>query len=102
MPSFSCRWESRGIPKGEVSNEDHLKAVKSVLSEVYLAQTRIWEMFMINVARIEALVLAEIARDNVVKDDGKSAQEVKIIQDPGYRRFNSGINVKNAARVFKK
>lgn len=95
------RWESRGIPKGEVSAQSHLDAVNAVLSDVYLQETKIWEMFMINVDRIEALVRAEIERnsDSSVKPEEK---DIQIIQDPEYRRFNSGVNIKNAAKIFRK
>ncbi len=46
------KWEVRGIPKGEVSTEEHLQIVKSLFYDVYLPQVKIYEYFLMDTATV--------------------------------------------------
>ncbi|XP_035229752.1 glycogen debranching enzyme-like isoform X2 [Stegodyphus dumicola] len=92
-----AKWSSSGIPPA-VNNEEHINAIKGALQGYFKHLLRLHEFFMLDVDEI-VNKFWEIAGepDRLLK---KQSGELKIIQDPEYRRFKSTINMDLALSIY--
>lgn len=94
-----------GVPEC-IENENHVEALRYQLHSNYLAKARIWELYQLN---LEAYV--KRFSDDIRKKPPQpastpsspatsSVDDIKLIQDPDYRRFASTIAYEEAFAVF--
>ncbi|KAL1140348.1 hypothetical protein AAG570_000280 [Ranatra chinensis] len=91
-------YEISGIPPN-ISTEDHLQAIKHILTAKILPEMKIPELYMVDVV---ALVLEfQTKCQSGVKEPGVTAiTPVRIIQDPEFRRLKSTVDMKLALENY--
>ena len=95
------KWTEKGIPKGEVSTEEQLQASVSLLRTFYLPKLKMEELFTVD---LEALTgqfekrLRSAGRPN--KDASQRRGELELVQDPGFRRLRSSVDLDVAVDIF--
>ena len=97
------KWSQNGIPKGEVSTEEHLQVAVSLMRSHYLPKVKLEELYM---ADVEALTGQFEKRLRCAGQPGKCGaaagqkQELKLIQDSGFRRLRCSVDLDLAVRIF--
>lgn len=99
-------WASSGVPSN-ISTEEHLSALRTVLHGFCLPKVRIPELRMINapslVAEFSKMASERVApTPNVVSADASAGktEQLKIIQDPEFRRLQSTVDMELALHLF--
>ena len=95
------RWEEEGVPKGQVTSPAHMQACKDLLINHYLPLANIPELFLVDVHRLVE-EFKEMVKDAPVSKEEKVEEEMKILQDPEYRRKKSRVNLELAVKKFNK
>jgi glycogen debranching enzyme len=90
------KWVQQGIPKAEVSNEEHLQAAKQVLKSHYLPMVKIQELFMLDVESMTAQ-FEKTLRDCAKPQNGPLEQMsdskcLELIQDHGMKYGPLSLN----------
>ncbi|KAL3268401.1 hypothetical protein HHI36_007517 [Cryptolaemus montrouzieri] len=91
-------YESKGIPS-LVETEDHLNAIRYHLSEGVLRELKIQELLICDVNKYVSVFL-NMARQNQPQNEAKVGVELKIIQDPEYRRLASSVDMDLAMQIY--
>ncbi|XP_024124713.1 glycogen debranching enzyme isoform X1 [Oryzias melastigma] len=94
------RYKDKGLP-AEITNESHLNAVRSVFWEDVVPQIKLWEFFQVKVElAVEQfkMQLQKGLKPDQSKTGGK--KELKIIQDPQYRRYGNTVDMDSALETF--
>ena len=95
------KWSQKGIPKGEVSTEEHLQVAVSLMRSYYLPKINLEELYM---ADVEALTDQFEKRLRCAGHGkcGAAAQkrELKLNQDSGFRRLRCSVDLDLAVRIF--
>uniref|UniRef100_A0A3B3CD67 Glycogen debranching enzyme n=1 Tax=Oryzias melastigma TaxID=30732 RepID=A0A3B3CD67_ORYME len=89
------RYKDKGLP-AEITNESHLNAVRSVFWEDVVPQIKLWEFFQVKVEL--AVEQFKMQLQKGFKTGGK--KELKIIQDPQYRRYGNTVDMDSALETF--
>ena len=81
-----------------MSSQAHIDKVRELLFDVYLPEIKIEELFLIDVEKVLDQFEARVGEgvDDMSNPDG----EIKIIQDPEYRRFGSTIDLDLAIKHY--
>ncbi len=95
----SCRVYDVKLFSGEVSSQAHLDRAKEILMDTYLAEVDIPEFFLLDVDKILDEFEAKMSAGGVDVSTVADA-DLKIIQDPEYRRLNSTIDFNLAIKHF--
>ena len=82
-------WVEKGIPKGEISSQDHIDICKDLLVKHYLPKVNIPELFLIDVDETVELFRNRIQTSEISND--KINEPLRIIQDPEFRRNKSSV-----------
>uniref|UniRef100_A0AAV2JTZ0 Glycogen debranching enzyme n=1 Tax=Knipowitschia caucasica TaxID=637954 RepID=A0AAV2JTZ0_KNICA len=92
------RYEERGLP-AEVTEDQHLQAIRSVMWEEIFPQIRLWEFFQLDVDHV---VLQFKALLNHGAQSGRSerVQGLKMVQDPEFKRFGNTVDMDSALDMF--
>uniref|UniRef100_A0A668A7V7 Glycogen debranching enzyme n=1 Tax=Myripristis murdjan TaxID=586833 RepID=A0A668A7V7_9TELE len=82
------RYSAKGLP-ANVTNDDHLNAIRSVLWQDVYPQIRLWEFFQVKV-------------DNAVEQEAAPLRKkgLRIIQDRSYRRYGNTVDMDSALETF--
>ncbi|XP_052470780.1 glycogen debranching enzyme isoform X1 [Carassius gibelio] len=94
------KYEDRGLP-ALIQNHEHLHAIRGVLWQDVFPKIKLWEFFQV---KVEPMVeqfrdlLQSGAKPDRSKTEGK--QQLKIIQDPQYRRFGNTVDMNSALETF--
>uniref|UniRef100_A0A668A7W9 Glycogen debranching enzyme n=1 Tax=Myripristis murdjan TaxID=586833 RepID=A0A668A7W9_9TELE len=83
------RYSAKGLP-ANVTNDDHLNAIRSVLWQDVYPQIRLWEFFQVKV-------------DNAVEQFRNLRVQYnikRIIQDRSYRRYGNTVDMDSALETF--
>uniref|UniRef100_A0A8C1HVJ3 Glycogen debranching enzyme n=1 Tax=Cyprinus carpio carpio TaxID=630221 RepID=A0A8C1HVJ3_CYPCA len=94
------KYEDRGLP-ALIQNHEHLHAIRGVLWQDVFPKIKLWEFFQIKVEpTVEQFrdLLQSGAKPERSKTEGK--QQLKIIQDPQYRRFGNTVDMNSALETF--
>ncbi|XP_015914684.1 glycogen debranching enzyme [Parasteatoda tepidariorum] len=91
------KWTGSGIPPS-VNDESHLNAIREAFKGYFKHQLKLHEFYMMDVAE----VVKEFRK--YLQDSNRKIEtlpgELKIIQDPEYRRFKSTVDVKLASYIY--
>ncbi|XP_025834524.1 glycogen debranching enzyme-like [Agrilus planipennis] len=93
-------YENRGIPT-EIYSEDHLNAVRHALYTNVLPQINLQDLYICNVNKLVAEFL-DYARNKVppISETRNPVEELKLVQDPLYRRLESTVSMDTALRIY--
>lgn len=50
-------WVEKGIPKGEVTTEEHLTIIRGLIYDHYMPQVNIFEYFMMDIPEVKGLII---------------------------------------------
>ncbi|XP_050499688.1 glycogen debranching enzyme isoform X2 [Diabrotica virgifera virgifera] len=96
-------YEDRGIPP-DVTSEDHLNAIRYHFRASILDELKIHELFTCDTKKLIAnfLSLARSGQPNPPKspDSKPETEELKLIQDPEYRRLETSVDMKLALKLY--
>ncbi|CAG9829289.1 unnamed protein product [Diabrotica balteata] len=96
-------YEDRGIP-ADVTSEDHLNAIRYHFRASILDPLKIEELFTCDTKKLIAnfLSLARSGQPNPPKspDSKPESEELKLIQDPQYRRLETSVDMKLALKLY--
>uniref|UniRef100_A0A672NX71 Glycogen debranching enzyme n=1 Tax=Sinocyclocheilus grahami TaxID=75366 RepID=A0A672NX71_SINGR len=94
------KYKDRGLP-ALIQNHEHLHAIRGVLWQDVFPKIKLWEFFQV---KLEPMVeqfrtlLQSGAKSDRSKTEGK--QQLKIIQDPQFRRFGNTVDMNSALETF--
>uniref|UniRef100_A0A671PRQ5 Glycogen debranching enzyme glucanotransferase domain-containing protein n=1 Tax=Sinocyclocheilus anshuiensis TaxID=1608454 RepID=A0A671PRQ5_9TELE len=94
------KYKDRGLP-ALIQNHEHLHAIRGVLWQDVFPKIKLWEFFQV---KVEPMVeqfrtlLQSGAKSDRSKTEGK--QQLKIIQDPQFRRFGNTVDMNSALETF--
>uniref|UniRef100_A0A668A3M9 Glycogen debranching enzyme n=1 Tax=Myripristis murdjan TaxID=586833 RepID=A0A668A3M9_9TELE len=90
------RYSAKGLP-ANVTNDDHLNAIRSVLWQDVYPQIRLWEFFQVKVDNA-----VEQFRNLLINDHNKTGGKkgLRIIQDRSYRRYGNTVDMDSALETF--
>ncbi|XP_072547540.1 glycogen debranching enzyme [Salminus brasiliensis] len=94
------KYADRGVP-ALIQTEHHLNSIRGIFWQDVYPKIKLWEFFQV---KVEPLVenfrtlLQNGAKSAKTATDGK--KQLKIIQDPQYRRFRSTVDVNTALEIF--
>uniref|UniRef100_A0A673IJQ7 Glycogen debranching enzyme n=2 Tax=Sinocyclocheilus rhinocerous TaxID=307959 RepID=A0A673IJQ7_9TELE len=94
------KYEDRGLP-ALIQNHEHLHAIRGVLWQDVFPKIKLWEFFQVKVEpTVEQFrdLLQSGAKPDRSKTEGR--QQLKIIQDPQYRRFGNTVDMNSALETF--
>ncbi|XP_030388074.1 glycogen debranching enzyme isoform X2 [Scaptodrosophila lebanonensis] len=93
--------EHVGVPK-IIDQECHLDALKYQLHNAYLSKVNIHELYQCDVMQYINEFMTQMRKREPPKNVAREArfQEVKLIQDPAYRRLGSTIDLELALDIF--
>uniref|UniRef100_A0A668A3N5 Glycogen debranching enzyme n=1 Tax=Myripristis murdjan TaxID=586833 RepID=A0A668A3N5_9TELE len=94
------RYSAKGLP-ANVTNDDHLNAIRSVLWQDVYPQIRLWEFFQVKVDNaVEQFrnLLINATKPDHNKTGGKKG--LRIIQDRSYRRYGNTVDMDSALETF--
>lgn len=97
----ACVLEIVGVPK-VIENEDHLQALKYQLHTNYLPKVNIFELYQCNIPTYVNKFIEEMRKRPPPTHTAKKVKniELKIIQDPEYRRLQSTIDFELALETY--
>ncbi|XP_017292357.1 glycogen debranching enzyme isoform X2 [Kryptolebias marmoratus] len=93
-------YKDKGLPP-DITNESHLNVIRSIFWKDVFPQTKLWEFFQVkveNVVELFRILLQNGPKPDHIKSEGK--KELKIIQDPQYRRYGSTVDMDIALETF--
>eukprot|EP00092_Neocalanus_flemingeri_P012105 GFUD01013053.1.p1 GENE.GFUD01013053.1~~GFUD01013053.1.p1 ORF type:complete len:1475 (+),score=544.67 GFUD01013053.1:73-4497(+) len=93
-------WVGKGIPKGEISSPAHINVCKTLLHTFYLPKVNIPELFLLDIDKTVESFTEKIKE--TPENSESCGEEMKIIQDPEYRRNMSTINLDAAVAKYNK
>lgn len=91
-----------GVPE-VVDHEHHVDALRYQLHSNYLQRARIWELYQVDLEGYVKKFNDDIRKgppQNKELPEGFGVQDIRIIQDPDYKRFASKIDYEKAVAVF--
>uniref|UniRef100_A0A8C1BBY1 Amylo-alpha-1, 6-glucosidase, 4-alpha-glucanotransferase a n=1 Tax=Cyprinus carpio carpio TaxID=630221 RepID=A0A8C1BBY1_CYPCA len=94
------KYKDKGLP-ALIQNHEHLHAIRGVLWQDVFPKIKLWEFFQV---KVEPMVeqfrtlLQSGAKPDRSKAEGK--QQLKIIQDPQFRRFGNTVDMNSALETF--
>lgn len=91
-----------GVPE-VIDHEHHVEALKYQLHSNYLQRAKIWELYQIDVEAYGKKFNEDIRKgppNNAQLPEGFTVSDIRIIQDPDYRRLASTIDYEKAVAVF--
>lgn len=91
-----------GVPE-VIDHEHHIDALRYQLHNNYLQKAKIWELFQIDLEAYVKRFNEDIRKGppkNKELPEGFSVDDIRIIQDPDYKRFASTIDYARAVAVF--
>jgi glycogen debranching enzyme len=92
------KWEHEGIPKN-VNSEEHLGKIKQVLHNSVFPTFRVHEFYLISID--QTLRDFKKAIEATVSGDFSTPEtELKIVQDPTYRRLSSTVDMKVVLKLY--
>ncbi|KMQ85599.1 glycogen debranching enzyme, partial [Lasius niger] len=93
------KWEFKGIPT-IVDTEDHLNAIRHALHTYFLPLVKIYELYIVDINEV-IMEFLNLARNEMPQDmNNTKAEDISIIQDPGFRRLKSTINMQLALKKY--
>ena len=93
-------WVEKGIPKGEISSQAHIDLCKDLLKSFYLPKVKIPEFFLVDVEKtVEAF--SKKIKESCVNYE-LDAEEIKIVQDPEFRKNMSTVDLDVAVKKYNK
>ncbi|XP_051552871.1 glycogen debranching enzyme-like isoform X1 [Myxocyprinus asiaticus] len=94
------KYADKGLP-ALIQNDKHLNAIRGILWQDVYPKIKLWEFFQVKVESVVEqfrTLLQNGAKPDRSKTDGK--QQLKIIQDPQYRRFGNTVDMNSALEIF--
>ncbi|XP_026882893.2 amylo-alpha-1, 6-glucosidase, 4-alpha-glucanotransferase a isoform X3 [Electrophorus electricus] len=94
------KYAQRGVP-AVVETDHHLNAIRGIFWQDVFPKIKLWEYFQVKVEpAVEKFrtLLQSGAKPDGSKTDGK--KQLRIIQDPQYRRFGSMVDMNSALEIF--
>ncbi|XP_074640295.1 glycogen debranching enzyme-like [Tubulanus polymorphus] len=97
------KWEKFGI-SAKLSSEDHLQCIKRILHENVLPRIKIYEFAMAHVANVTAEFRKLAKVKGCPPDDNlySSPIQLKVIQDPQYKRLGCTIDMELALKMYNR
>ncbi|XP_049823584.1 glycogen debranching enzyme isoform X4 [Aethina tumida] len=92
-------YETQGIPP-EVSTEDHLNAIRYHFHTSVLQPLKIHELLICDVNKIVQEFLGLARKVQPVAESVGAGEELKLIQDPDYRRLATTIDMDLALKLY--
>ncbi|XP_054622579.1 glycogen debranching enzyme isoform X2 [Dunckerocampus dactyliophorus] len=94
------RYKDKGL-SADITNENHLNAIRSVLWNDVYPQIKLWEFYQVNVDsavdQFRTLLQNGVKADHI-KTGGRKG--LKIIQDIDYRRYGNTVDMDSALETF--
>ena len=94
------KWTKEGIPKGEISTEKQLQVSMSLLRTFYLPKIKMEELYTVDVESATGQFEKRLRSAGRPCKDARPRGELKLIQDPGFRRFRSSVDLDLAVHIF--
>ena len=96
------KWTEMGIPKGEVSTEEQLQVAVSLLRTFYLPKIKIKmeELYTVDVEAATAQFEKRLGSAGPPCSGASQRRELKLVQDPGFRRLRSSVDMDLAVQIF--
>uniref|UniRef100_A0A673H322 Glycogen debranching enzyme n=1 Tax=Sinocyclocheilus rhinocerous TaxID=307959 RepID=A0A673H322_9TELE len=92
------KYKDRGLP-ALIQNHEHLHAIRGVLWQDVFPKIKLWEFFQVKVEpMVEQFRTLLQTKSDRSKTEGK--QQLKIIQDPQFRRFGNTVDMNSALETF--
>uniref|UniRef100_A0A8C1NHD8 Glycogen debranching enzyme n=1 Tax=Cyprinus carpio TaxID=7962 RepID=A0A8C1NHD8_CYPCA len=89
------KYKDKGLP-ALIQNHEHLHAIRGVLWQDVFPKIKLWEFFQV---KVEPMV--EQFRTLLQSGDkAEGKQQLKIIQDPQFRRFGNTVDMNSALETF--
>ncbi|KAJ8409510.1 hypothetical protein AAFF_G00229110 [Aldrovandia affinis] len=95
------KYENQGLP-ALIENDGHLNKICAVLHKDVYPAIKLWEFFQVSVDKVveEFQELLQSGDAVTVEPDGLVEAELKVIQDPEYRRFGCTVDMSAALQAF--
>lgn len=90
-------YQGRGLP-AHVENEHHLNIIRQIIWEDIFSKLRLWEFFQVNVDKVVADFRNVLINGEKKKCDTR--QNLKVIQDPEFKRFGCVVNMSLLLKMF--
>ena len=94
------KWTEKGIPKGEVATEDQLQASVSLLRTFYLPKLKLEELYTVDVEAATGQFEKRLRSAGLPCQDATQRGELKLVQDPNFRRLRCSIDLELAVQIF--
>lgn len=91
-----------GVPE-VIDHEHHVEALHYQLHSNYLQRAKIWELYQLDLEMYVKRFNDDIRKgppQNAMLPEGFTASDIRIIQDPDYKRLASTIDYEKAVAVF--
>lgn len=92
------RYEAKGLP-ADITDDSHLKAIRTVMWEDIFPQIKLWEFFQVDVDSI-VQQFRTLLLNGAKSAQSKSEGGLKIMQDPHYSRFGNTVDMDAALETF--
>uniref|UniRef100_A0A8C9WDA4 Glycogen debranching enzyme n=1 Tax=Scleropages formosus TaxID=113540 RepID=A0A8C9WDA4_SCLFO len=90
------KYVDRGLP-ALIQSDRHLNAIRSVLWQDVFPRIKLWEFFQVDVEKAVAQFRTLLQSVDKSKLKGK---QLRIIQDPNYRRYGNTVDMNSALALF--
>ena len=94
------KWTEEGIPKGEKSTEEQLQVSVSLLRTFYLPKIKMEELYTVDVESATGQFEKRLRSAGRPCKDASQRVELKLVQDPGFRRLRSSVDLDLAVQIF--
>ncbi|XP_032801915.2 glycogen debranching enzyme [Petromyzon marinus] len=92
-------WTRKGLPPS-ITTDAHLHAIREVIYEDVYPRIKLWEFFQVDYTTALEAFGKKISADKGMKADGEhSVEELKIIQDPAFRRLGCTVDLNLALKL---
>ncbi|XP_071756275.1 glycogen debranching enzyme-like [Centroberyx gerrardi] len=95
------KYLEQGVP-ALIQNEQHIHALRGVLWQQVFSRLRLWEFLQVNVDKaVEQFSKLLQAGSNAVRSSPEGNRQLKMVQDPQYRRFGNTVDMNSALDTFR-
>ncbi|XP_021957483.1 glycogen debranching enzyme isoform X2 [Folsomia candida] len=92
------KYAERGLPS-KINSEDHLNVIRALLKDELLPNLKIQEVFLVNVDELVDNFSKLVDAGQKPNLENLDDPDLKIIQDPTYRRFKSTVDLNLAVKM---
>ncbi|KAM6953512.1 glycogen debranching enzyme-like [Aplochiton taeniatus] len=95
------KYAEKGLP-ALLSKDEHLNVLRGILWEEVYPKVKLWEFFQVNVDKaVEQFKKLLQSGSGPAMSDSEGRKQLKVVQDPQYRRFGNTVDMNSALETFQ-